>query len=432
MRFAVFTHVIHREQEDGYYAYSPYVREMNLWFKYVEEAEIVGTIQEKTRNTEQGTRGNGEKEIRGNGEKETGGRGEPYKHSRINFTKIPSFHLLNFPAVLDSFIKIPIIFFKILDVMRRADHLHLRCPGNIGLLAAIAQVFFPKKPKTVKYAGNWDPEAKQPWTYRLQKWILSNTFLSRNIKVLVYGDWAGQSKNIVPFFTASFSEKDREVVEKDFILPYKFVYTGNLVQGKGVFEAIELIESLRTKGVKSELEIYGDGILKDSLSDYIQRHELQDFVILKGRKSLEELKKAYKKAHFVVLLSKSEGWPKTIAEGMWYGCIPVATPVSCVSWMLGEGSRGILVGSEFKVQSSRFNVQGSKFNVQRSTFNACPPGRVQGSANPGEDESLDDILRKVWAVIENPEEMTRMSLAAQEWSQQYTLERFDRAIREMI
>ncbi len=416
MRFAVFTHVIHQGQEGRYYAYSPYVREMNLWLKYVEEAEIVGTIQEKTRNTEQGKRGNGEKEIRGNGEKEmrgngekeTGGQGEPYMHSRITFTKIPSFHLMNFPAVLDSLIKIPFIFYRILGAMRRADHLHLRCPGNIGLLAAIAQVFFPKKPKTVKYAGNWDPEAKQPWTYRLQKRILSNTFLSRNIKVLVYGDWPGQSKNIVPFFTASFSEKDREVVEKEFTSPFKFVYTGNLVEGKGVFEVIELIESLRAKGVKSELEIYGDGILKDSLSDYILRHELQDFVILKGRISLEELKEVYKTAHFVILLSKSEGWPKTIAEGMWYGCIPVATPVSCVSWMLGEGSRGILVSpvGEWKVESGEWSGNSPLI--------------------------IENTVKKIIELIANPREMKKMSVAAQNWSQQYTLERFEMAIREMV
>ncbi|HEY9183690.1 MAG TPA: glycosyltransferase, partial [Salegentibacter sp.] len=327
MRFAVFTHVIHREQDGRYYAYSPYVREMNLWFRYVEEVEIVAPLDLKSESGEFGTGRNGEKEMRR--------KGEFYKHPRFTYTKIPSFHLLNFPAALDSLIKIPIIFFRIIGAMRRADHLHLRCPGNIGLLAAIAQIFFPQKPKTVKYAGNWDPDANQPWTYDFQKWILSNTFLSRNIKVLVYGDWTGQSKNIVPFFTASFSEKEREVVQKEFSPPYRFIYTGNLVEGKGVFEAIQLIESLTVKGLNSELEIYGDGILKDSLREYIHTNELQDFVKLKGRKSLEELQEAYKKAHFVILLSKSEGWPKTIAEGMWYGCIPVATNVSCVSWMLG-------------------------------------------------------------------------------------------------
>ena len=39
--------------------------------------------------------------------------------------------------------------------MKWADHIHLRCPGNIGLLGCIVQIAFPKKVKTVKYAGNW-------------------------------------------------------------------------------------------------------------------------------------------------------------------------------------------------------------------------------------------------------------------------------------
>ncbi|MEP7095679.1 MAG: glycosyltransferase, partial [Flavobacterium sp.] len=52
---------------------------------------------------------------------------------------------------------------------------------------------------------------------------------------------------------------------------------------------------------------------------------------------------AYQKSHFVVLPSKSEGWPKAIAEGMFWGCIPVATKVSCVPFMLNYANRGILL-----------------------------------------------------------------------------------------
>jgi hypothetical protein len=29
--------------------------------------------------------------------------------------------------------------------------------------------FFPVKKKTAKYAGNWDPKVKQPWTLQTQK-----------------------------------------------------------------------------------------------------------------------------------------------------------------------------------------------------------------------------------------------------------------------
>lgn len=301
MRFAVITYIPHSIQNNRYYSYAPYIREMNMWFKHVGEVEIVAPLAPNPPSPRRGSFS-----------------GEAYEHVCLSFTTVPSFHLLNFSGVLDSIIKIPFIFFRILGTMRCADHIHLRCPGNISLLGCIAQVFFPNKPKSVKYAGNWDPEAKQPWTYRLQKWILGNKFLSRNIKVLVYGDCLNQSDNIISFFTASFSEKQRESIVKDFEQPYKFIFTGNLVNGKGIFEAIDLIESLKNKGVISELDIYGDGVLDNSLRSYIQKKELQNLVKLRGRKSLEELKQAYKKAHFVVLLSNSEGWPKALAEGMWF------------------------------------------------------------------------------------------------------------------
>ncbi|MBZ9729763.1 glycosyltransferase [Salegentibacter sp. JZCK2] len=419
MRFAVFTHVIHHQQEGRFYAYSPYVREMNLWIKYAQKIEVVAPLEEGRI---------GEKEMRE--------KGEFYEHPCITFTKIPSFHLLNLPAVLDSFIKIPVIFFRILGAMRRADHLHLRCPGNIGLLATIAQIFFPKKTKTVKYAGNWDPKAKQPWTYKLQKKILSNTFLSRNIKVLAYGDWPKQSANILPFFTASFSEVEKEGILKDFKPPYKFIFTGNLVEGKGVFKAIKLIEALNSKRVNSELEIYGDGLLKDDLNNFIQKKDLQKFVMLKGRKGLEELKEAYKKAHFVILLSKSEGWPKTIAEGMWYGCIPVATAVSCVPWMLGNGSRGIIFADAEKRKEKKEKREENKEEggillndeSQKNLFSIHPDSRRDTRT----DGFSETDIKRIVSLLKNPVRLEEMSSAAQEWSQEYTLERFEMAIQNVL
>lgn len=418
MRFAIFTHVIHQEQEGRYFAYSPYVREMNLWFKYVDEVEIIAP--EALADVKSGQALLRKRECLS---------GKPYKHSSIIFTSTPTFHLLNVPAALASLIKIPFIFFRIIGAMRRADHLHLRCPGNMGLLAAIAQVFFPKKPKSVKYAGNWDPKARQPWTYRLQKWILSNGLLSRNIKVLVYGNWPGQSKNIIPFFTSSFYEKDRLVEQKDFNPPYKFVYTGNLVEGKGIAESIQLIKALRHQNLDCRLELYGDGILEKGLKQMVRNEGLEEVVNFKGRVNLEDLKTAYRKSHFALLLSKSEGWPKAIAEAMWFGCVPVATSVSCVPWMLkapsvpkGEtnivtlAERGILIRDSVLGKSQK----GRQFE--------CSEGSRDVSRTGFSEKDLSEII----SLIKNPEKLKQMSIAAQEWSQQYTLEKFEKAIQEVL
>ncbi|WP_423818480.1 glycosyltransferase [Salinimicrobium sp. TIG7-5_MAKvit] len=404
MRFAIFSHVEHSEREGRYYAYAPYVREMNIWLKYVQKVEVVAPVRLPPKG-----------EV---------ARQHCYQHEYLTYTTIPSFHFLNLRGAVKAVIKIPYILYKILGAMKRADHLHLRCPGNIGLLACICQIFFPSKSKSTKYAGNWDPEAKQPLSYRFQKWLLSNTYLTRNMQVLVYGEWPGQSKNVVSFFTASFSENEKnEVPKKAFSEPFIFVFVGNLVEGKRPLEAIKLVERLNFKlreGTDQEipasyilmkLELYGDGPEREKLKAYVRENNLEQLISIKGNRSLEELKEAYQKAHFVILPSKSEGWPKALAEGMFFGCIPVATPVSCVPWMLDYGKRGILL-EEFS---------------QRLTANSQ---RLKRSGQRTEDRGQDG--GKIIKLLADREKMKKMSEAASEWSQQYTLEKFEAAIRKIL
>src|SRR5690606_19125289 len=139
-------------------------------------------------------------------------------------------------------------------------HIHLRCPGNMGLVACIAQLFFPSKPKTAKYAGNWDPKSSQPLTYRFQKMILSNQGLIKNLKVLVYGNWEPENKNLKPFFTATY--KQDEIINspvRDLGLPLKFIFVGSLVEGKNPIISCEAVNLLNKEGVSSELHLYGEG-----------------------------------------------------------------------------------------------------------------------------------------------------------------------------
>ena len=328
MKFAIITHVVHIQKEDKYYGYSPYIREMNIWLKYIDELVIIAPLASQKKVTEIDAF---------------------YECANINFNKIPNFNFVGFSNVLNSIFKLPFIFWKIFWVMKEADHIHLRCPGNVGLLGCIVQIFFPKKTKTAKYAGNWDPKSKQPWTYRLQKYILENTFLTKNIQVLVYGDWENQSKNIKPFFTATYSENEKEFIQKKGLNPIvQFLFVGSLVSGKKPMYAIKLVEKLIQNGENVALHLYGDGIEKIILEDYIKFNQLEKNIFLQGNQNREKIKKAYQKSHFVILPSKSEGWPKAIAEGMFWGCVPIATRISCVPFMLDYGNRGILLEMDLK------------------------------------------------------------------------------------
>lgn len=322
MKFAVFTHVPHSIKNSKFYAYSPYVGEMNLWIKNVDTVFLVAPVTKEQPNAIH----------------------LPYDHENIQLLEISSFSIKSVVAFLKFLFAFPIICFTIFKTMKKADHLHLRCPGNIGLLACFVQILFPKKSKTAKYAGNWDPNSKQPFSYRLQKWILSNTFLTKNMQVLVYGEWPKQTKNVKAFFTATYSESEKYFLQtktsEDII---SMLFVGTLTAGKRPLYAIRLAEKLIQNGYAIQLKLYGEGDERQILENYIDQNNLGSYVFLMGNKTKDELKKAYQSSHFLLLPSKSEGWPKAVAEAMFWGCVPVTTAVSCTPKMVNFGERGILL-----------------------------------------------------------------------------------------
>ncbi len=332
MIFVIITHVPHKIENKAIYAYAPYVREMNVWGENVDELVIVAPF------------------FIG----DTTAIDSSYIHPKIEFISVSNFDILSLKSILLTILKLPGLLFVLFKAMQFADHIHLRCPGNIGLLACIVQIVFPNKPKTAKYAGNWDPKSKQPLTYKLQKWILNNTFLTRNMQVLVYGEWEGMSQNIKPFFTASYTAHDIvPVAQKSLNEIVDFVFVGALVQGKHPLYAIQLVENLHQKGYAVRLNLYGNGVERKLLEDYIVKQQLQSIVSLKGNQSQDVVKKAYQNSHFVILPSDSEGWPKVIAEGMFWGCVPIATAISCVPYMLDYGNRGILLQQDLEKDSAK-------------------------------------------------------------------------------
>ncbi|WP_298764358.1 glycosyltransferase [uncultured Polaribacter sp.] len=372
MKFAIITHAVHKKVNNTLFAYEPYVREMNLWLQYVEKVKVLAPISsEKISEID-----------------------EKYNHKNILLLKIPSFNVITFFNKVKSIILIPIIFIKIFKVMLWADHIHLRCPGNIGLLGCFVQILFPNKPKTVKYAGNWDSKSKQPFSYRLQKKIISNTFLTRNCKVLVYGDWKNQSKNIIPFFTASYYKDEVEnVSKKELDVTINFIFVGSFSKGKQPLLSVKTVEKLLLKNYDVKLNMYGDGAEFSTLKKYIVDKKLSNNIILHGNQPKEIVKEAFKKSHFLIFISKSEGWPKVVAEAMFWRCLPISSRVSCVDYMLGNGKRGTTV----------------------------PPNVRE-----------ENLVKIIVDYMHNKEIYQKKVLAAQKWSQKFNLDTFDIEIKKLL
>ncbi|WP_115461505.1 glycosyltransferase family 4 protein [Winogradskyella aurantiaca] len=370
MKLAIFTIVQHTKKNQQLFGYGPYIREMNLWGYYVEEMLVCGPLNKKS---------------------DPGTIDVAYEHSRLTFFKVPAFNLLSVMQVIRSILVIPIIFIQCIRVMAMADHIHLRCPGNIGLIACVCQILFPRKPKSTKYAGNWDPNSQQPWSYKLQQAILRNRFLTRNMKVLVYGEWPNEPEHIIPFISATYYDKDKVPFKKrDFDQILEFVFAASLVPGKRPLLTIQIIEELNKKGYPAILHMFGDGPLRIELEAYITENRIRDQINLYGNRDIQELKNYYQKAHFNILPSKSEGWPKAVAEGMFFGCIPVTTSVSCVEWMLDDGMRGILI-----------------------------------------EPKLESAISSITYALEQ-KDLHFLAQRAQTWSEQYTFDRLNEEIKSVL
>lgn len=370
MTFCIITHVIHTEKENQFFAYSPYINEMNIWLKFVDEVIIVAPKEAFELNPIHAA----------------------YQHPKVKFIEINKFNTLSFLGILHSLLHIPINCWRIFKAMQNADHIHLRCPGNIGLLGCFVQILFPKKKKTAKYAGNWDANSNQPLSYRIQKWILSTTFFTKNIQVLVYGEWKNQTKNIKPFFTATYNENDKiEAHPRILKENIRFIFVGTLVSGKQPFYALQIVEKLIKNGINATLSFYGEGIEKENLSKYILNNNLQEFISIKGNFNKEDLKVVYQNSHFLLLPSKSEGWPKAIAEAMFWECVPIATKVSCIPSMLDYGNRGFLLS-----------------------------------------ENLTDDVNQIQELCANQKEYQLKAILAKKWSRQFTIDKFETEIKNLI
>jgi len=413
MKFLIVTFAPTLKKEDKFYSYAPYVYEMNLWSKYITELGIVSPIVYA------------DKLLLSSFEKQP----KIFPIQSISFVSVKSFFW--------SLYRIPLIIVQLFKAMQWADHIHVRCPGNIGLLGCIVQVAFPNKPKTVKYAGNWDPKSKQPFSYQLQKWIVSNTFLTRNTKVLVYGEWPNQSKNIVPFFTATYSdeeirhpqtctERSRSVdwgshdLENDGQIPnhpstplrnqvrndereknlpkpvlidskINFLFVGALTKGKQPLLSVKVVHELKKKGYQVQLDLYGEGVEREAIETYIKEYKLETNILLHGNVSKEIIKRAYQKAHFLLFISKSEGWPKVVAEAMFWGCLPITSAVSCVPYMLDNGNRGAIVHA-----------------------------------------NVDEITLVAEGYLNDNEKYVTQVKKAMEWSRYYTLEKFEEEIGKVL
>ena len=373
MKLLIVSHVIHYEHKGRVYAYGPYAREIELWADVFSEVRIASPVR----------------------------REEPPKDcvpfAASNITMVPQLETGGDSALakMRQMLSLPVHVWKLARAMSEADAIHVRCPGNLGLIGVILAPLFSRR-IVAKYAGQWSGAARVPLSYRWQRRILASRWWRRGV-VTVYGEWPNQPPQVVPFFTSMMSREQvnraaRCAAGKTLTHPAQVLYSGRLAPGKGVDVLI------RAAGLVSppvEVTIVGDGPERPTLEQLARDVDAEGKVRFAGAVSYDEVMAWYEKAHVLVLASNTEGWPKVLPEAMCHGVVCIGSTEGLIPWMLE--SRGATVpAGDAAALATAITVMVSD-PVRYRELSARSAEWAQRYSMEDLKESLRRLLAKSWA-----------------------------------
>jgi glycosyltransferase involved in cell wall biosynthesis len=389
-RLLVVSHVQHYRHGGKLFAYGPYTREIDVWADLFPELVIAAPCRDEKPP------------------------GDCIAFTRPNISIAPQREAGgdNWQAKVRQVLSLPGLVWDLSRQMRAADAIHVRCPGNLGVLGVLLAPLFSRR-LVAKYAGQWNGYPGERFALRLQRGVLRSRWWHG--PVTVYGQWPNEPAQVVAFFTSMMTD---EMVEhatqvaktKSIGQPLRVLFSGRLAPEKRVAALLDATKILVERGVSLEVALVGGGSEEAVLRKHTADLELQDHVRFVGSLPFETSLRWCEWAHCLVLPSaNSEGWPKVIAEGMCYGLVCIGVEHGQVPRML-EG-RGIVLKSgtprEIADALQRIAERPEEFDVMRQQASTW----ARQYSLDGLREALRDVLNRHWEVS-LPSPKTRVSQKA--------------------
>ncbi len=370
-RLLIVSHALHFEHAGRWAAYGPYVREIDVWADLFETVTIVAPLR------------------RGNPDKDS----LPFSRANISVRGLPEVGGDTLTAKVRLIALMPVVAAGVALAMRHADAIHVRCPGNVGLIGTLLAPLFSDR-LVAKFAGQWNGYVGEPAATALQRWVLGSRWWRG--PVTVYGTWPNQPPHIVPFFTSMMTSDQvehaaRVAAGKQLAQPMRVLYSGTLQARKRVDALIDAVRLLHAEGAPLEVAIVGDGPEREAIHSRAKDLVERGVVRFVGSLPYEQALQWFEWAHVLVLPSRTaEGWPKVIAEGMCYGLACVGVAHGQVPAMLT--GRGVLL----------------------------PTG------------SPDEIAGALRGLLSDPAKYLALSRAGAEWAGQYSLDGLRAALADLL
>lgn len=366
----VVSHVAHHDWRGRLWAYAPYARELEVWADLFPRLLIAAPARPGA---------------------------PPGDAAAIDRKNV---HLLpqqasggdSLGAKVRQLLLLPRLVRDLSRALRGAGAVHVRCPGNLGLLGVVLAPLFCRR-LVAKYAGQWGTYPGEAWSFRLQRALLRSPWWRG--PVTVYGTWPNQPAKVTPFFTSVLDEahvaRARAAAQKPRDLgPLRVLFVGRLSAAKNVDALIRALATLKKRGIAAEATILGDGPERARLEALTQSIDVAARVRFAGGVDFEDVLDAYAGHDALVLVSETEGWPKAITEAMAFGLICMGSERGLVPTIL-EG-RGLVM-------------------------------------EPGDDVAL---AKHLGALATDPQAFAAQREAAAAWGQRYTLGHLRAALGDLL
>ncbi|WP_419662177.1 glycosyltransferase, family I [Desulfosarcina variabilis str. Montpellier] len=296
-----------------------------------------------------------------------------------NEKRNPTFYSRLFKSLSDL-IKLTLIFSRF-DLIVFNPSLDPKSLIRDGIFHLIAKSIFHKK--TIVFFHGWTLKFEQLINNKFSKLFQS---IYKGSKIIVL---SSQFKNTLVNW--NIDPKSITVGKTLFELPLNFKLNNNPLNlvflsrfdfNKGCFTAIKTIELLIAEYPQIKLYMVGDGVLLPKLKSYVEKNNLQKFIIFTGWLDGKSKYEILAKSGIMLYPTKyGEGMPISLLEGMGFGLAIISRPIAGILDVIMDHKNGFLISTsnpvDFASKVKKLivnpkllkNISNTNLNVAYTKFN---------------------------------------------------------------
>lgn len=246
-------------------------------------------------------------------------------------------------------VRLPFLLPRLWREVGRGDAVHAVVPGDVGSLA-IPLALLRRRPLFVRHCGTWGDRGSV--ADRILWRVLVRIGGGKRVVLATGGGETPEPRNpaIRSIFATTLTAAElaarppREPWRPG--RPLRLASVGRLTPGKNTRTTIQALAALGDEGIEAVLEVLGDGPELPALRRLAADLGLEDVVTFRGNVGHGDVLETLDRTEVLVFPTRvAEGFPKVVVEAMACGAVVVATPVSAVPVLLGDGAGVLLDGT---------------------------------------------------------------------------------------